>query len=389
MYKKTGIFLTVILCLFLISIKFFREAISDLERLIFLKQKIEITSETNSDFFFYFKNYDEPFFSTEKELVNFLIESSDTDSIKTHKIFSYTCKVFYYDFPYSQDTFLHRPIDFLYTYGYGYCDDAAAFFVNLCKKAGLDACVINFDGHVAAQAFYNHKWHYFDPSTQKYLQNENGNVLSVREIMQNKELVHQLYDGYGWPIFHFSFRKALSGKLSDNCNQYYISKTEKKILPNILHRNAKIVLNTYEDKWNASFLTNKENYKSGKCIYTFYPNLTSDSTIYFQTQFRYETITFYIKKNSSLSSSNITLNNRKLIDLDLYKKEGKITYNFIENQEEKIYSVQLNDIKNSIDSISLSFIFNAEYLLNDVFMPTLIDTNGNIADGVLISNIDK
>lgn len=173
----------------------YRRLISLSERK-FLLEKVVSVEFNNSLNEFYFKNNIHPVFKSSSELLNYLILPQDTDSAKTLKIFEFCSEHFHFDLPFIQDTTLHSPIVFLNIYGYGYCDDAAAFFVNLCKQPGLDACVISFDGHVAAQVYFNNGWKFFDPSIGKYLKDKNCRILSLSDLYENPISIKNLYEGY-------------------------------------------------------------------------------------------------------------------------------------------------------------------------------------------------
>ncbi|MCL4216294.1 MAG: hypothetical protein KJ052_04720 [Candidatus Hydrogenedentes bacterium] len=78
--------------------------------------------------------------------------------------------------------------------GVGFCGGRSAVMVALCRRFGIPARSVQFrnvgsktDTHVAVEAYYENRWHYFDPSYALFLYSENsysgeGSIYSVREL---------------------------------------------------------------------------------------------------------------------------------------------------------------------------------------------------------------
>ena len=64
----------------------------------------------------------------------------------------------------------------------GLCGSAALSFVYLAQHYGFPARVVQLEGHVVAEIFYEGGWHMFDPSYAQYILNDYGAVASVSEV---------------------------------------------------------------------------------------------------------------------------------------------------------------------------------------------------------------
>ena len=95
----------------------------------------------------------------------------------------------YHFTPAEQGDELHDPVKFLNVYGYGFCDDCATNFTVLARKAGLRSRVWGLSGHVVAEAFYDGKWHMFDPDHEVVYRNQQGIIAGVEELAEHPELI--------------------------------------------------------------------------------------------------------------------------------------------------------------------------------------------------------
>lgn len=109
---------------------------------------------------------------------------------------------------------MHIPLRMLNVYGYGYCDDFAATFANLCIEAGYPARVLGLSGHVVAEVYYDSEWHLFDPTAGRYLTNANGKVMSYRSIIKGDN-VAELYPDFPWTLFRQAFASTHDNAYDD------------------------------------------------------------------------------------------------------------------------------------------------------------------------------
>lgn len=106
----------------------------------------------------------------------------------------------YHFTPAEQGDELHDPVKFLNVYGYGFCDDCATNFAVLARKAGLRSRVWGLSGHVVAEAFYDGRWHMFDPDHQAVYRNQQGIIAGVEELAKHPELITKTpHDPIGSP----------------------------------------------------------------------------------------------------------------------------------------------------------------------------------------------
>jgi hypothetical protein len=80
---------------------------------------------------------------------------------------------------------VHDPVKFLTVYGYGFCDDSARNFANLCEVAGMKARVWGLNGHVVAESFFDGAWHMFDADHECYFRAADNHILSVEELARD------------------------------------------------------------------------------------------------------------------------------------------------------------------------------------------------------------
>ncbi|WP_298866819.1 transglutaminase-like domain-containing protein, partial [uncultured Gimesia sp.] len=95
----------------------------------------------------------------------------------------------YHYYPAEAGDEIHDPVKFLNVYGYGFCDDCATNFTVLARKAGLQSRTWGLSGHVVAEAFYDKRWHMFDPDHQAFYRNKLGVIAGVEELSQYPELI--------------------------------------------------------------------------------------------------------------------------------------------------------------------------------------------------------
>lgn len=128
-------------------------------------------------FFLTFKKID--------QLIN--ISQSDTDQEKVVKIYNFvknnsvrTYPLFDYYDDYLSDDLNHN--QFFTVYGSGHCSSLAVVFAELAKEYEFESRVWSFNGHVAAEVFYDNEWHFFDPDTLGYFESEDGSIISLDEV---------------------------------------------------------------------------------------------------------------------------------------------------------------------------------------------------------------
>lgn len=184
-----------------------------------------------------------------------------------------------------------------------------------------------------------------------------------------------------------SLFNAVSKQPNNECNNWYDTK-QFYIKPNFFSvQKGKMNLYAYRDKINMHLFSEDKFYKSGKGVLIFYPK--NGKSINIQTQFRYTTITIYFR-NMFNKGMNFLLNKNRNVVLDNPYFSKIISYDFIENHDFTVSTIDLESYTlNDVDSITVEFIFNADYLLNDNNLPCLVDSEGKALKNVSIFSMEK
>ncbi|QDT42289.1 hypothetical protein Pan241w_23720 [Gimesia alba] len=130
-----------------------------------------------------------PDLTSQKAMLASILTPGMKEEEKALAIWKFLVDWRYHFTPAEQGDELHDPVKFLNVYGYGFCDDCATNFVVLARKAGLRSRVWGLSGHVVAEAFYDGKWHMFDPDHQVVYRNSRGIIAGVEELAQHPELI--------------------------------------------------------------------------------------------------------------------------------------------------------------------------------------------------------
>ena len=152
------------------------------------------------------------------QLARYLTSGISEDADRVKALFYHVAERLDYSRPINQGIDPHEPMRGLGVYGWGYCDDFAAIFANLCRAKGYPARVWGLSGHVVTEVFYDRGWHLFDPTTVRYLQNDSGTVLSYDEV-NTTDLIKGLYPSN----IHLPFRHALRTRKDNSVNDWWLT----------------------------------------------------------------------------------------------------------------------------------------------------------------------
>ena len=152
------------------------------------------------------------------QLAGYLTSGISEDADRVKALFYHVAERLDYSRPINQGIDPHEPMRGLGVYGWGYCDDFAAIFANLCRAKGYPARVWGLSGHVVTEVFYDRGWHLFDPTTVRYLQNDSGTVLSYDEV-NTTDLIKELYPSN----IHLPFRHALRTRKDNSVNDWWLT----------------------------------------------------------------------------------------------------------------------------------------------------------------------
>lgn len=92
-------------------------------------------------------------------------------------------------------TFLHiRDTEVMLKNGYSlFCGQSSYILLQMALANDIRARHVGLDGHVVMEAWYDDDWHLYDPDLEVVPVNENGRVLSVEELAQDKVLLDKYY----------------------------------------------------------------------------------------------------------------------------------------------------------------------------------------------------
>ena len=87
------------------------------------------------------------------------------------------------------------------------CGQIAQAFVDIATRAGVRARIVSLDGHVVAEAYYDHQWRGFDPdynvvyraASEDGAENEDGRLVSVEQLADSPLLARQAYQRHRLP----------------------------------------------------------------------------------------------------------------------------------------------------------------------------------------------
>jgi len=92
-----------------------------------------------------------------------------------------------------------NPVKYLNNWGYGFCSDSAVVFAQLATVAGYKSRVVQLREHLVTEVYYMGGWHMLDVDTPIYVKNSQGNIASIEEIYEDKELIKIAIDKLGRP----------------------------------------------------------------------------------------------------------------------------------------------------------------------------------------------
>ena len=105
------------------------------------------------------------------------------------KLWRYVRDGSYHMDPLTGSYWAHDPVLFLNSIGFGFCDDAAAVFVILARKAGFQARGWDLGGHVVAEIWTDGRWKTFDPDQSVYYLRRDGQVAGVADLALDSSLI--------------------------------------------------------------------------------------------------------------------------------------------------------------------------------------------------------
>ncbi len=91
--------------------------------------------------------------------------------------------------PLTERKWLHEPVLFFNSAGFGICDDLAELLYHVWTAMGYEARIWSLNGHIVPEVFAQGKWQLLDPDFGTYYLNDGGEIASVNEIAQDPSLI--------------------------------------------------------------------------------------------------------------------------------------------------------------------------------------------------------
>lgn len=91
--------------------------------------------------------------------------------------------------PLTSWNWVHSPVLFMNSLGFGYCDDVASVFAKVARQAGHAARVWSLTGHVVPEIMVDGRWEMYDPDLGVFYLDAQGRVCGVEELAANPRLI--------------------------------------------------------------------------------------------------------------------------------------------------------------------------------------------------------
>ncbi|MBT1700920.1 hypothetical protein KK083_28770 [Fulvivirgaceae bacterium PWU4] len=131
---------------------------------------------------------------------------SGEDSVKM--IWDFTARHSYHYYPMTPYVWMHDPLTFFNSAGFGFCDDAATINELLWKFMGYDARTWWLDGHVVSEVYQGEKWKMLDSDLGCYYLNDSLMIASVEEVLEAPRLVMERRNEIPVRVHEVNYKEA-------------------------------------------------------------------------------------------------------------------------------------------------------------------------------------
>lgn len=76
-----------------------------------------------------------------------------------------------------------------------FCSQSSYVLLSLANDVGIPSRHVGLNGHVVMEAYYDGKWHMYDPDMEVVVPDESGRLLSVSALAAREDLLRQAYAG--------------------------------------------------------------------------------------------------------------------------------------------------------------------------------------------------
>ena len=95
----------------------------------------------------------------------------------------------YFEEPLTDTSWIHGPLIFLNSLGFGYCDDKAATLAFLWEQCGFFSRVWSLGGHVVPEVHDGDLWRMYDPEYEVFYRMPDSSVASVQDLMTSPGVI--------------------------------------------------------------------------------------------------------------------------------------------------------------------------------------------------------
>jgi hypothetical protein len=149
---------------------------------------IAVTNPTGKSISFKFWINGKTFYPTLTSIVEDINKYEDKNTVL--KVWRFTCKNSYHFPPITEKQWLHNPVLYFNSAGFGYCDDVATFSMIFWRYLGFDARLWNLGNarHIVSEVFYNGNWEMYDSDTGVFFK-DSTNTFSVDALTARHSII--------------------------------------------------------------------------------------------------------------------------------------------------------------------------------------------------------
>ncbi|MBN1851672.1 MAG: hypothetical protein JW829_03080 [Pirellulales bacterium] len=121
-----------------------------------------------------------------------------------------------HDYSLTGQFWIHDPVLYVNSLGFGLCDDAASALVLIWREMGYDARVWLLNRHVVPEVYTGTRWEMYDPDLRVFYYNPSGDVAGVEELAASPHLVRSPLHPVSDNPYVYSARMASFFYTTDN-----------------------------------------------------------------------------------------------------------------------------------------------------------------------------
>jgi hypothetical protein len=170
---------------------------------------------------------------------------------------------------------VENPVQYLNSWGYGFCDDSATVLAQLAHLAGYKSRVVSLEGHVVMESFYNGSWHMFDADNELYVTNSKNEIVGVEEIYEDTSLIKIAVDKFDRP--EWIYRLQMNAYSEDKprfityADTFYPDNLPESFSYTLRPKEQIIFYNDWKDKYDWSWIAKEPPLYSNGLLLTSIP----------------------------------------------------------------------------------------------------------------------